>query len=327
MNSTLYTAVLVGLTLVLVAMFGFGFYWLATKDRPAQPTTPTPSTSPASVPVDEFDEWEAYAPYPDHIVHAAQDASAESGDSYPPFGRREAFAYASPGTEARHDLHDAIESVTSAAPRAARPVPLSMGQLMTTSWTITTVSRAATHSVPRSAERLASPSRLSPLDSLSVRRSPGCMPSSFYKEQPCISFKQWPASDPNPATVPAKRSPRNNRSKSGLAPPAWTGASKKPKFDAAAVKRQLGIAVSTWDAFMVRAKVLSERKVTDSAAEAFLRRVLTYSTTNLPDRETVAVNERAIKAVGQLYAGRTTRCKTPFTVSVPNSSPAHADPR
>ena len=162
MNSTLYTAVLVGLTLVLVAMFGFGFYWLATKDRPAQPTTPTPSTSPASVPVDEFDEWEAYAPYPDHIVHAAQDASAESGDSYPPFGRREAFAYASPGTEARHDLHDAIESVTSAAPRAARPVPLSMGQLMTTSWTITTVSRAATHSVPHSAQRLASPSRLSP---------------------------------------------------------------------------------------------------------------------------------------------------------------------
>ncbi|MBO7884530.1 hypothetical protein J6351_26265, partial [Burkholderia pseudomallei] len=34
MNSTLYTVVLVGLTFVLVAMFAFGFYWLATKDRP-----------------------------------------------------------------------------------------------------------------------------------------------------------------------------------------------------------------------------------------------------------------------------------------------------
>lgn len=79
--------------------------------------------------------------------------------------------------------------------------------------------------------------------------------------------------------------------------------SHRSQFDAAAVKRQLGIAVSTWDAFMVRAKALSERKVTDSAAEAFLRRVLTYSTTNLPDREAVAVNDRAIKAVGQLYAG------------------------
>lgn len=44
--------------------------------------------------------------------------------------------------------------------------------------------------------------------------------------------------------------------------------------------------------------------MTDSAAEAFLRRVLTYSTANLPDRETVAVNERAIKVVGQLYVGR-----------------------
>ncbi|HDR9052958.1 TPA: DUF932 domain-containing protein [Burkholderia vietnamiensis] len=80
--------------------------------------------------------------------------------------------------------------------------------------------------------------------------------------------------------------------------------SHRSLFDAAAVKRQLDIAVSTWDAFMVRTKALSERKVTDSAAEAFLRRVLTYSTANLPDRETVAVNERAIKAVGQLYAGR-----------------------
>lgn len=80
--------------------------------------------------------------------------------------------------------------------------------------------------------------------------------------------------------------------------------SHRSQFDAAAVKRQLGVAVSTWDAFMARTKALSERKVTDSAAEAFLRRVLTYSTANLPDRETVAVNERSIKVVGQLYVGR-----------------------
>ncbi|NTY37826.1 hypothetical protein [Burkholderia diffusa] len=111
MNSTLYTAALTGLALMLVAMFGFGFYWLATKDRPAQPATPTPPPSPASVPVDEFDEWEAFAPYPDHVVHAAREASAESGDSYPPFGRREEFAHASPAPEACHDLHDAIESL------------------------------------------------------------------------------------------------------------------------------------------------------------------------------------------------------------------------
>ncbi|WP_186426453.1 DUF932 domain-containing protein [Cupriavidus metallidurans] len=86
-----------------------------------------------------------------------------------------------------------------------------------------------------------------------------------------------------------------------------TGAVKVPhrsQFDAQAVKRQLGIAVSSWDAFMVRTKALAERKVTESAAEAFFRRVLTYPVTASSDRDTVAVNERAIKAVGQLYAGR-----------------------
>ena len=85
------------------------------------------------------------------------------------------------------------------------------------------------------------------------------------------------------------------------------GAVKVPhrsQFDAQAVKRQLGIAVSSWDAFMARTKALAERKVSDSAAEAFLRRMLTYPTANVTEREALAVNERAIKAVGQLYAGR-----------------------
>ena len=83
-----------------------------------------------------------------------------------------------------------------------------------------------------------------------------------------------------------------------------TGVVKVPhrsQFDAAAVKRQLGIAVSSWDSFMARTKALAERKVTDTAAETFFRRVLTYQTTNLADR--IVVNERAIKAVSELYAG------------------------
>ncbi|WP_186084727.1 DUF932 domain-containing protein [Burkholderia gladioli] len=85
------------------------------------------------------------------------------------------------------------------------------------------------------------------------------------------------------------------------------GAVKVPhrsQFDAQTVKRQLGIAISSWDAFIARTKALAERKVSDSAAEAFLRRVLTYPTTSLADRDGLAVNERAIKAVAQLYAGR-----------------------
>ena len=78
----------------------------------------------------------------------------------------------------------------------------------------------------------------------------------------------------------------------------------RSQFDAQAVKRQLGIAISSWHAFMARTKALAERKVSDAAAETFFRRVLTYPTTNPADRDTVAVNERAIKAVAQLYAGR-----------------------
>jgi phage/plasmid-like protein (TIGR03299 family) len=80
--------------------------------------------------------------------------------------------------------------------------------------------------------------------------------------------------------------------------------SHRSQFDAQAVKRQLGIAVSSWDAFMARTKALAERKISDSAADAFLRRVLTYPTANVAEREALAVNERAIKAIGQLYAGR-----------------------
>ncbi|WP_175829934.1 DUF932 domain-containing protein [Burkholderia cepacia] len=86
-----------------------------------------------------------------------------------------------------------------------------------------------------------------------------------------------------------------------------TGVVKVPhrsQFDAAAVKRQLGIAVSSWDAFMVRTKAMAERKVTDSAADAFFRRVLTYTVTNPSERDGMTGNERAVRAVGELYAGR-----------------------
>jgi len=78
----------------------------------------------------------------------------------------------------------------------------------------------------------------------------------------------------------------------------------RSQFDAPAVKRQLGIAISSWDAFMVRAKAMAECRVTDAAADKFLRRVLTYSTTSPADRDATAVNERAIKAVQALYAGK-----------------------
>lgn len=85
-----------------------------------------------------------------------------------------------------------------------------------------------------------------------------------------------------------------------------TGAVKVPhrsQFDAQAMKRQLGIAVSSWDAFMARTKALSECKVNDTAVEAFLRRVLTYpaAAANTP---VPATNDSAVKAVQELFAGR-----------------------
>lgn len=85
-----------------------------------------------------------------------------------------------------------------------------------------------------------------------------------------------------------------------------SGAIKVPhrsQFDAQAVKRQLGIATSSWDGFMARMKALSECKINDTAAEAFFRRVLTYQATggNTP---VAATNDSAIKAVQELFAGR-----------------------
>lgn len=86
-----------------------------------------------------------------------------------------------------------------------------------------------------------------------------------------------------------------------------TGAVKVPhrsQFDAQAVKRQLGIAIASWDGFMVRMKALSERKVTAEGAEAYFRRVLTYQASNTTDRATPTANDSAIKAVHELFAGR-----------------------
>lgn len=77
----------------------------------------------------------------------------------------------------------------------------------------------------------------------------------------------------------------------------------RSQFDAAAVKRQLGIAISSWDGFMVRMKALADRKVNDAVAEKFFQRVLTYPAGG-PNLPMPATNDRAIKAVQSLYAGK-----------------------
>lgn len=74
-------------------------------------------------------------------------------------------------------------------------------------------------------------------------------------------------------------------------------------FDPQAVKKQLGIAVSSWDAFMYRMKTLSERKVKSHEAMNYFLRVICQSD-NQVDPAQGLMNERALKAVQALYDGK-----------------------
>lgn len=73
-------------------------------------------------------------------------------------------------------------------------------------------------------------------------------------------------------------------------------------FDAQAVKRQLGIAVSGWDTFMYRMKTLAERKVKTHEALNFFLRVMCQTDTHADSQ--ILTNERALKKVQELYEGR-----------------------
>jgi phage/plasmid-like protein (TIGR03299 family) len=74
----------------------------------------------------------------------------------------------------------------------------------------------------------------------------------------------------------------------------------RSQFDPDAVKRQLGITVSSWDGFVTRMKALVARPVDPDTVEGLLRRVLTYAA---PEGKTVVVNEQALATVRSLYEG------------------------
>ena len=78
----------------------------------------------------------------------------------------------------------------------------------------------------------------------------------------------------------------------------------RSQFDPQAVKRQLNIAIASWDSFMVRMKAMAECKVTPNMAEAYFKRVLTYAAVNPAGQPVTAVNDRALKAVQELFTGR-----------------------
>ncbi|MFM0212837.1 DUF932 domain-containing protein [Paraburkholderia sediminicola] len=80
------------------------------------------------------------------------------------------------------------------------------------------------------------------------------------------------------------------------------GAVKVPhstSFDPQAVKKQLGVSVSSWDSFMYRMKTLSERRVKSHEAMNYFLRVFTDPATTA----TGLSNERAMKKVLALYEG------------------------
>ena len=72
------------------------------------------------------------------------------------------------------------------------------------------------------------------------------------------------------------------------------------RFDPAAVKKHLGIAVSQWDEFMYRMRMLADRKVSPRKATSFFMNVLCDVQANqeIPEK---LVNERALRKVHELY--------------------------
>lgn len=85
-----------------------------------------------------------------------------------------------------------------------------------------------------------------------------------------------------------------------------SGAIKVPhntRFDPQAVKKQLGIAVTSWDAFIYRIKTLSERKIKTHEAMNYFLKVLCQTDGHVDPAQGL-VNERALKKVQALYDGQ-----------------------
>lgn len=75
------------------------------------------------------------------------------------------------------------------------------------------------------------------------------------------------------------------------------------RFNPQVVKKQLGIAISQWDEFMYRMRILSERKIQWPEAMSFFMDVLcdTHAHDPIPD---VLPNKRAMEKVQSLYEGK-----------------------
>lgn len=85
-----------------------------------------------------------------------------------------------------------------------------------------------------------------------------------------------------------------------------SGAIKVPhstSFNAQAVKTQLGIAVSSWDSFMIQMKTLASRKVRPTEATTYLTEVLNVGVNPVAGRQ-VMLNEKTLQKVYSLFDGQ-----------------------
>ncbi len=74
-------------------------------------------------------------------------------------------------------------------------------------------------------------------------------------------------------------------------------------FDPNAIKKQLGIAVSSWDGFLYRMRTLSERKVKSHEALHYFLKVICATDVQVDPAQGL-MNERALKTVQALYDGK-----------------------
>ncbi len=74
------------------------------------------------------------------------------------------------------------------------------------------------------------------------------------------------------------------------------------RFDAVAIKQELGVAVAHWDGFMYRMRILAERKVKAHEAMSYFLRVVCDHPSGASEPANL-INERALKKIQALYDG------------------------
>ncbi len=96
---------------------------------------------------------------------------------------------------------------------------------------------------------------------------------------------------------------KGNKGNSALSSQGIVKVPHNTKFDAASVKQALGISVSSWDEYIYRLNLLSDRKVKPTEADRFLWDVFNDGSNKSSSLSNGSFNERAINKTKILYEG------------------------